>query len=107
MALLSSGGTFMVERCGRASTRPVASSVGTSSMSATGLARASICASASSPESRPLFMKPSLQPEVSEDEGANCGVVVQVQARQRCLDARIGGNGDDVRIFGMQERLAG
>ena len=40
MALLSIGGTSIVERCARARMRPVASSVGTSSMSATGFAAA-------------------------------------------------------------------
>jgi hypothetical protein len=56
MALLSIGGTSIAERCARARTRPVASSVGTSSISATGLAPASSCASASSTLSKPLFI---------------------------------------------------
>jgi hypothetical protein len=56
IALLSIDGTSIVERCARASTRFVASRVGTSSTSATGLALARSFASASSTERSPWFI---------------------------------------------------
>src|ERR1700704_3208394 len=101
MALLSMGGTSMVERCGRASTRPVASSVGRCSTSLTGFAPESSWASASSTDNRPLFM----QLQMRKDEHRNGAVVVQVEHRQPGLDLAVAGHRDDVRIVGMQQRL--
>src|SRR6185369_12510555 len=96
------GGTSMVERCERASTRPLASRVGTSSTSATGFAAASSCASASSTDRRPLF----IELQVLRYEARDGLVVVQVEDRQLGLDLRIGGERDDVRIVRVQQRLA-
>ena len=59
MALLSIGGTSMVELCACASTRPVAARVGSCSISATGLAPASSVSSAWSTERRPLITRAS------------------------------------------------
>src|SRR4051812_35403089 len=102
MALLSMGGTSMVERCGRASTRPVASSVGMSSISATARAPESSSCSASSTERSPLF----IELQVLHYESRDGGVVVQIEKRQRRFHLRVGRQRDDVRIVRVQQRLA-
>src|SRR5712664_2838976 len=102
MALLSIGGTSIVERCARASTRLVASRVATASMSATGRAAESSTSSASSTDRRPLFT----EFQKFHYEKRNRGVVVQIEQGQLRLHFRVGGEGHDVRIVGMQERLA-
>src|SRR3954463_2152362 len=103
MALLSMGGTSIVERCARASTRPVASSVGMSSTSATGRAPESSTCSASSTERRPLF----IELQVLHYESRDGGGVVKIEERKGGLHLRIGRQRHDVRIVGVQQRLAG
>src|SRR5438105_8479407 len=78
IALLSIGGTSIVERCARASTRVVAARGGRSSISPTGFAPARSCARASSTESGPLFM----ELEMEQDECGDPGIGVQIQQRQ-------------------------
>src|SRR5690606_29833238 len=112
MALLSMGGTSMVERCGRASTRLVASSVGISSTSGPGLACASSWASASSTDISAWRALPAppcslvIDSYVSQDKFGDGCVVVEVQARQPGLDRRVGGERHDVRVVRMKKRLA-
>src|SRR3954470_10241640 len=103
MALLSIGGTSMVERCARARTRPLASSAATSSSSETGVAPARSCASASSTERRPLFM----QVEVRGHELCDGGVVVQVEHRKLRPHRAVARHGDDMRVVRMQQAFAG
>src|SRR5688500_9492994 len=102
------GGTSMVERCARASTRPLASSAGTSSTSATGLACESRVASASSTESSPLLMGPLfIDALVLEYERGDARIVVDVEARQLRVHRHVARQGDDVGVVRMQQRLAG
>src|SRR6185295_12290981 len=103
MELLSIGCTSMVERCARARMRPLASSAGTSSMPETGVAPARSCASASSTESRPLF----IELQVRHDEGGDPGVVVEIEQRQAGLDLGVARHRHDMRVVRMQQRLAG
>src|SRR4051812_37639792 len=101
MALLSSGGTSIAERCARASTRPVASRGGTSSISPTGRAPESSTPSPSSTERMPLF----IELQVLHYESRDGGVVVQVEERKSGLPLRVGRQRDDVRIVGVQQRV--
>ena len=104
MALLSIGGTSMVEVCARARMRLVASSVGTSSTSATGFASASSRASASSTREQALVQCSSSFFRM------NCAIavhVVQVEQRQFCLHFGVARHRDDVRVVRVQQRLAG
>src|SRR3954451_20872585 len=103
MALLSIGGTSMVERCARARTRPLASSAGTSSSSETWVAPARSCASASSTESRPLFM----QLEMRGHEFCDGGVVIQVEDRKLRPHRAVARHGDDMRVVRMQQAFPG
>src|SRR6185295_13276449 len=103
MELLSIGGTSIVERCARARIRPLASSAGTSSMPQTGAAPARSCTSASSTESRPLFM----QLEMQGNEFCDRGVVVQVEHRKLRAHGAVARHGDDMRVVRMQQAFPG
>src|SRR5258705_12216454 len=103
MALLSMGGTSMVERCARARMRPLGSSAGTSSTQETGVAPASSCASASSTESKPLFTKL----EVRGHEFRDGGVVIQVEHRKLRAYRAVARHGHDMRAVRMQQAFPG
>src|ERR1051326_881974 len=103
MALLSMGGTSIVERCARARMRPLASRAGTSSTAETGTAPARSCPRASSTERSPLFM----ELEVRGDEFRDRRIVVQVEHRKLGAHRAVARHRHDMRVVGVQQAFPG